>query len=82
MNSIPETKEDVAEITPVAEYDTNGTRLTCVTIADGDGETKPLNGKRRRDEDDVDHSDGEVMHDEVDSGDDEVEENEEESEED
>ncbi|EKM81619.1 hypothetical protein AGABI1DRAFT_69942, partial [Agaricus bisporus var. burnettii JB137-S8] len=81
MNSVPETKETVAEIKPVAEYDTKGTRLTCVTIADGD-DTKPLNGKRKHDEDaDVD-SDGEVDYGEIDSGDGEiVEENEEESEE-
>jgi protein MAK11 len=74
MDSIPETKENVVEIIPVAEYDTTGTRLTCVTIADGDGETKPLNGKRRRDEDDVDRSDGEVKYDEIHSGDEESEE--------
>jgi protein MAK11 len=42
----------VLEISPVAEYDSKGTRLTCVTLADGDGEDVPVNGKRKRADED------------------------------
>ncbi|KAJ7249567.1 WD40-repeat-containing domain protein [Mycena haematopus] len=39
----------VLEISPVAEYDSKGTRLTCVTLADGDVEDgAAVNGKRKR----------------------------------
>ncbi|KAJ7493211.1 WD40-repeat-containing domain protein [Mycena galericulata] len=43
----------VLEIAPVAEYDSKGTRLTCVTLADGDveGGGAAVNGKRKRDVD-------------------------------
>jgi protein MAK11 len=36
------------EITPKAEYDTKGTRLTCVTLAEGEVATEPENKKRKR----------------------------------
>ncbi|KAK7031612.1 glycosyltransferase family 39 protein, partial [Favolaschia claudopus] len=45
--------DTVLEISPVTEYDSKGTRLTCVTLADGDGEatgagtTVNGNGKRK-----------------------------------
>lgn len=38
------------QISPVAEYDTKGTRLTCVTIADGEAleHASSVSGKRKR----------------------------------
>jgi len=38
------------EINPIAEYDSKGTRLTCVTLADGEDVGPPVNGKRKRGE--------------------------------
>ncbi|KAJ7860461.1 WD40-repeat-containing domain protein [Mycena olivaceomarginata] len=55
----------VLEMTPVAEYDSKGTRLTCVTLADGDvEESGAVNGKRKRaadeeDEEEEDEDEGE-----------------------
>ena len=48
------------KIEPVVTYDSKGTRLTCVTLADGSVDVTPIAGdaKRKRDEDDSD-SDGE-----------------------
>lgn len=52
-----------------AVYDTHGTRLTCVTLADGDIPESKVNGKRKRDVDKVeDGNDPE----EVDPGDQEA----------
>ncbi|KAF9454373.1 WD40 repeat-like protein [Macrolepiota fuliginosa MF-IS2] len=90
MYSIPAAFEKVTEIEPVAEYDTNGTRLTCVTVADGDiASSEPTNGKRKHDkegtdEEDVngdDDFDGIGSSDEDDEMEDEEEEEEEEGEE-
>jgi len=68
LASIPEvvreTDEGPVQIDPVAEYDTKGTRLTCIAVADGDNEgeggegqgLKAVVGKRKREdegEDDV-----------------------------
>jgi protein MAK11 len=42
------------EIEPVAKYDTKGTRLTCIALADGGGDTDEVEsavGKRKREED-------------------------------
>ncbi|KAF7345369.1 Glycosyltransferase family 39 protein [Mycena venus] len=50
----------VLEFSPVAEYDSKGTRLTCVTLADGDVEEGPgaaVNGKRKRPADEEDEED-------------------------
>jgi protein MAK11 len=33
MNTQPEA-DDIAQVEPIAQYDTNGTRLTCLTIAE------------------------------------------------
>jgi protein MAK11 len=51
---------DVLQILPVAEYDTKGTRLTCVTIADGEApeHAKSVNGKRKRGDEDSEIEDG------------------------
>ncbi|KAG2141956.1 WD40-repeat-containing domain protein [Suillus clintonianus] len=45
---------EVLHISPVAEYDTKGTRLTCVTIADGEAleHVSSANGKRKREDED------------------------------
>ncbi|KAF8347961.1 WD40-repeat-containing domain protein [Amanita rubescens] len=68
LASIPEVvrenDEGLVQIDPVAEYDTKGTRLTCIAVADGDNEgeggegqgLKAVVGKRKREdegEDDV-----------------------------
>ncbi|KAJ7623718.1 WD40-repeat-containing domain protein, partial [Roridomyces roridus] len=56
---------EVLEIKPVVEYDTKGTRLTCVTLADGDAAGgEQLNGKRKRDEEEEEQSAGEEDEDE------------------
>jgi protein MAK11 len=77
LDSIPVTSAEVIEIKAAAEYDTKGTRLTCVTIADGDvPEHQVSNGKRKREgfensEDDVFAevtSDGKENEDEEDEG--------------
>jgi protein MAK11 len=36
------------QIKPVAVYDTKGTRLTCVTVADGDVQSKQEAGLKRK----------------------------------
>ncbi|KAJ7663795.1 WD40-repeat-containing domain protein [Mycena polygramma] len=47
----------VLEISPVAEYDSKGTRLTCVTLADGEiEESGAVNGKRKRTDDEEEGS--------------------------
>jgi len=48
LASLPESSQSKIEITPKAEYDTKGTRLTCVTVAEGEIATGPENGKRKR----------------------------------
>lgn len=49
----PNSPQKLIEIKPVAEYDSKGTRLTCVALADGEmeGAGGPVNGKRKRAED-------------------------------
>ncbi|KAJ6606999.1 WD40-repeat-containing domain protein [Mycena sp. CBHHK59/15] len=58
LAAVPAPVADVApqkilEILPVAEYDSKGTRLTCVTLADGDieGSGAAVNGKRKHADD-------------------------------
>lgn len=54
LASVPEGPSSTPiEIHPVAEYDSKGTRLTCVTLAEADVEdgVAPINGKRKRSED-------------------------------
>ncbi|KAG2036640.1 WD40-repeat-containing domain protein [Suillus americanus] len=53
------TGSEVLQISPVAEYDTKGTRLTCVTIADGEAleHAKSVNGKRKRGDEDSEQED-------------------------
>jgi len=68
LASLPEPSSSPSkiEITPKAEYDTKGTRLTCVTVAEGEIPPKSETGKRKRTEtdevandDDEDDSDSE-----------------------
>ncbi|KAG1724186.1 WD40-repeat-containing domain protein [Suillus lakei] len=53
------TGSEVLQISPVAEYDTKGTRLTCVTIADGEAleHAKSVNGKRKWEDEDSEQED-------------------------
>jgi len=61
------------QIKPLTSYDSKGTRLTCVTLADADAElsTIPQNGKRKRPEDVRNDAESEVDND---SGNDEFDE--------
>jgi protein MAK11 len=53
LASLPESPStSKTEITPKAEYDTKGTRLTCVTVAEGDVVTRSDSVKRKRTETD------------------------------
>ena len=51
----PVPKSKVETIEPVGEYDSNGSRLVCLTLADSDGvqEGGSVAGKRKRDEDEA-----------------------------
>ena len=53
MAHVPSHADKVVEIAPVAEYDSKGTRLTCVTVGDGEvlAGVDGLNGKRKREDD-------------------------------
>jgi protein MAK11 len=54
----PETSQ-TTQITPIADYDTKGTRLTCITVADGDVPSpQPITGKRKAGEDEEREEDG------------------------
>lgn len=50
---VPSHADKLVEIAPVAEYDSKGTRLTCVTVGDGEvlGVDGQVNGKRKREDD-------------------------------
>ncbi|KAJ3836941.1 WD40-repeat-containing domain protein [Lentinula raphanica] len=43
-------KSTIHELQPVATYDTKGTRLTCVTLGEGESENQGSTGKRSRDQ--------------------------------
>jgi len=53
----PQASEKVAELEPLARYDTKGSRLTCLTLADGDDADNKLGGKRKREEDEEEGGD-------------------------
>lgn len=56
----PDPKSKVETIVPVGEYDSNGSRLVCLTLVDSDDvEGGPVVGKRKRDEDDQGDENGE-----------------------
>jgi protein MAK11 len=47
-----DTPQKVKQIEPLSTYDSKGTRLTCVTLADGDMDIDgAVNGKRKREND-------------------------------
>ncbi|KAF9224177.1 WD40 repeat-like protein [Gyrodon lividus] len=52
LAALPAKLEDKLQLRPSAEYDTKGTRLTCLTIAEGrpTGGSKPMNGKRKHED--------------------------------
>ncbi|KAH9893158.1 WD40 repeat-like protein [Cubamyces lactineus] len=55
LAALPASSETKVELQPVAEYDTKGTRLTCLALADGNsGAGSTVNGKRKRDDDEGD----------------------------
>ncbi|KAF9819344.1 hypothetical protein IEO21_02232 [Rhodonia placenta] len=58
MAALPSSSNEKAVLQPVAEYDTKGTRLTCLAMADGEVTKTAVNTKRKRDVDDVDESSG------------------------
>ena len=72
-----DTPQEVKQIEPLTTYDSKGTRLTCVTLADGDmGIDGTVNGKRKRENEDG-NGDEDVRHksnqEELDNGSDEEE---------
>lgn len=54
LAELPATCDERHHLNPVAAYDTKGTRLTCLALADGEASTSSVttNGKRKRSEDD------------------------------
>ena len=58
-----ETPQKTKEIEPLTTYDSKGTRLTCVTLADGDMDINgTVNGKRKRENDTEDGDEHEHEH--------------------
>ncbi|KAI0358180.1 WD40 repeat-like protein [Trametes cingulata] len=53
LAALPASSEEKTQLEPIAEYDSRGTRLTCLALADGEMDGKSaVNGKRKRDEED------------------------------
>ncbi|KAF9045755.1 WD40 repeat-like protein [Hymenopellis radicata] len=48
LGDLKKDSEEFQELQPVAVYDSKGTRLTCVTVADGDAMENAAIGKRKR----------------------------------
>ncbi|KAF6761772.1 WD40-repeat-containing domain protein [Ephemerocybe angulata] len=61
INDVPNVSEakEIVKVSPVATYSTNGTRLTCLTLADGDVEGAEVGGKRKRSEGEEDDEEDE-----------------------
>jgi len=60
LASVPASSTQKVEIKPLVSYDSKGTRLTCVTFADGAMESVSglaVDVKRKRDDNDDGHSD-------------------------
>ncbi|KAH9951092.1 WD40-repeat-containing domain protein [Amylocystis lapponica] len=54
LASLPTSSKEKTQIQPVAEYDTKGSRLTCLVLADGDAQRiGAMNGKRKRADEDT-----------------------------
>jgi len=50
-NEIPEPTSEILSITSIGDYDTKGSRLTCLTLANGsDADAPAIIGKRKRTE--------------------------------
>lgn len=61
-NEIPEATAEVVSINAIGEYDTKGSRLTCLSLAEGgavDGSIVTGKRKRTEEEDEEGESDGE-----------------------
>lgn len=68
LAALPPSSNGKTELLPVTEYDTKGTRLTCLALGDGDvAPSTTANGKRKR-EANADGDDGEEDEDEGDLG--------------
>ena len=89
LAALPASSQEKTQLQPVTEYDTKGTRLTCLTVGDGDVVAAPAtNGKRKReagadaegDEDEEDEEEELSSHGEANSASEDEEEDEEEQE--
>ncbi|KAI1790232.1 WD40 repeat-like protein [Ganoderma leucocontextum] len=65
LAALPASAQEKTQLQPVTEYDTKGTRLTCLALADGDVAASPATtGKRKReaaaDEDEVEDDEDEL----------------------
>lgn len=83
LASVPLSSTQKTEIEPLVSYDSKGTRLTCVTFADGTMESVDelsIGGKRKLDDNDDGHADedGESESDDSEIGDDDDDDEEEE----
>lgn len=52
-----EVQSELPQLNPIAEYDTKGSRLTCMTLADGEVVSSSVNGKRKRKQKDEERED-------------------------
>ncbi len=49
LAALPASSKETTQLQPLTEYDTKGTRLTCLAVGDGDVAASPAaNGKRKR----------------------------------
>lgn len=57
LAALPADAKEKLQLHPVAEYDTKGTRLTCLTVAEGRpaARSSVVNGKRKEREEDMDN---------------------------
>ncbi|KZT00579.1 WD40 repeat-like protein [Laetiporus sulphureus 93-53] len=56
MAALPEIYDEKVQLHPVAQYDTKGSRLTCLALADGEPAKQSIaTGKRKRNENDEEH---------------------------
>ena len=61
LAALPASAEEKTQLEPVAEYDTKGTRLTCLAVGDGDVAAPLANGKRKREADEDDEGDEDAL---------------------
>lgn len=62
LAALPAEIKEKLQLHPVAEYDTKGTRLTCLTVAEGRSAGRPtvVSGKRKEREKDTDNEEEEA----------------------